>query len=320
MKSSILGCAVLFTSSLLSACGGVSNIGSSDGGSSNSGRGGFGSFGGSKGEGASGATDPTGGYSAGAVSGMGTTGKGGSTAIGGTTGKGGASSAGTGANTSMGGEAPVRLCKYDVECVGFGECEPCADGGYACDSFCVNGACISKPAGCPATCASDEECVIRDIGCITCDDGQHCAMSNCQMGVCRASKPACGTPTSCIGVSCGLPCQVCDANGCAEWNATFCDNDGACAPFGSFTCGAAKCMSTSDCGTPPPNCTPCDDGSCAKFGCFSNQCKLTCGSTSSYCKYAEECSSLGTECKMCPSGQCAVPACIQNGCSLVCPL
>src|SRR6185369_10098181 len=195
MKSSILGCAVLLSSTLLVACGGVSNIGSSAGGSSNSGRGGFEPFGGFNGEGASGAANgPTGGYSA------------------------GASSAGTGADTGTGGEAEVRLCKYDVECVGFGDCEQCAEGGYACDSFCVNGNCISKPAGCPATCASDEECVIHDLSCISCDDGQRCTTSNCQMGVCRTAKPVCGTPTSCTGVSCGLPCQVCDASGCAEWN------------------------------------------------------------------------------------------------------
>ena len=330
MKSSILGCAVLLTSTWLTACGGVSNIGSSDGGSSNSGRGGFGPFAGSNGKGASGfANDPSGGYSAGAASGMGPTGKGGATAvggataIGGATGRGGTTSVGgTGASTSVGGETSVRLCKYDIECLGFGdECQPCAEGGYACDSFCVNGSCVSKKSGCPSTCTSDAECTVNDFACITCDDGQHCTTSNCQMGVCRTSKLACGMPTSCVGVSCGAPCQVCDAtNGCLEWNATFCDDDGVCAPSGSFTCGVAKCMSNADCGAPPPTCSPCGDGSCATYGCFSNECKLTCGSGNSFCKYAEECTSLGTECKMCPSGKCAVPACIQNGCALVCPL
>ncbi|HEX2670241.1 MAG TPA: hypothetical protein VHM25_05185 [Polyangiaceae bacterium] len=325
MKSSILGCAVWLTSSLLAACGGVSNIGSSDGGSSNPGVGGFEPFGGSNAAAGSGATtDPKGGYSAGAASGMGATGKGGATGRGGTTSAGGATGRGgttSAGGISAGGATSVRLCKYDIECLGFGdECQPCADGGYACDSFCVNGACVSKPAGCPSTCASDAECVVHDSACVSCDDGEHCPTSTCQMGVCRSSKPVCGIPDNCVGYTCGYPCKLCDAaNGCTEDYTAFCNGEGVC-QAGPTNCGSTKCMSNSDCGAPPPTCSPCGDGSCATFGCFDNECKLSCTGAPPICKYAEECASLGTECKLCPSGKCAVPACIQNGCALVCPL
>jgi hypothetical protein len=304
MRSSILSCAVLLGSSWLSACGGVSNIGSGNaGGRSSAGSGGFELLAGFTGEGASGNGAV---HQGGNGDGMGTAQT--------TSGAGGMSQGATA------GETSVFVCKSDNECLGFGaECQLCPDGGYSCNSYCVNGNCVSKPGMCPATCRYDYECVIHDDACVECSDGTQCPTSSCQMGICRKAKAICGLPESCEGIPCGRPCKSCEPGNCRPDDpVSFCDDEGVCKP-GASQCDVITCVHQADCGM-ASICKECSDGSCAAFGCIENQCQLTCTGSSVACKYTEECSMLSTECKKCPNEKCAVPACIQNGCTLVCPL
>jgi hypothetical protein len=309
MKSTlILGSAVLFNLSMLAACGGVSNIGSSssEGGQAGSGMAGSKAMNGSKAGGAAGTvvdskagsnnmevTDDVGPSEGGAASEM-------------TPGN------GTGARPSM------EQSRVDLDCLGIGaDCKFCTAGGLACQSFCVSGQCQAKPSTCPVQCSTDQEC---GLPCVECSPGHKaCAQSTCKLGVCQTSKPICETQ-SCDGLGCGTPCTVCDGKGGCQTGLSFCNADGKC-EVGPPNCAPSMCATAMDCGTPPPICQPCTDGSCARFDCVGNQCAFACPSGAALqCKYTEDCPAQSGPCTPCPSGKCAVQACLTNACQLVCPV
>jgi len=302
MKSTMIwGATVLFNLSMLNACGGVSNIGSSSGNS------------GSANSAVGGAKDlPEASKTGGAP------GASGDLAV---------SNGGYGAvdfrAPSEGGESsdPITIpvgppCQADLDCPDVACGFYCLGGGSSCENYCVNGHCVTKPGGiCPVECSANEECAIP---CVKCgNDYEACAEPTCLMGVCQTPKPVCDTQ-SCDELACGAPCMLCDpSTASCQSGSSFCDNDGKCAA-GTPHC---DCMTAMDCGTAPPNCYPCSDGSCAAFDCRSNKCTFTCPQgVSLQCSSSTDCLVLDSECQLCPNGKCAVQACINSSCGPVCPL
>jgi hypothetical protein len=321
MKSSeILGWIAMVNVSLLTACGGVSSIGSGTG-SGGAGSPGMGTAGsrtaGSPGMG----VDPEGGR--GGTTGMLGAGMGGKLS-GAMAGSGAMASsaamAGSGATSSL------QPCRTDEECPGAGEpCQMCTDGTLACNmGYCdgASGICKRNGGFCSPKCGTAMDCPIPDLACTDCGDGSEaCPAAECRVGFCELSYPGCGDFDPCAGLKCGHLCNSCPTDStCDSSVLSFCNNAGKCQP-GPPSCNQNKCQTSMDCGTPPPICTPCVDGSCAGFDCVNNKCAWNCPTSSLQCKYTDEC--LGFfdgQCTMCPTGKCAVPACIQNSCELVCPV
>ncbi|HKO46461.1 MAG TPA: hypothetical protein VJV79_01980 [Polyangiaceae bacterium] len=307
MKSiEILGWAALANACFLAACGGVSSIGNGNGVDS--------------------AGMGTGGSKASGSAGMGVTPKGGSGN--GKAGSGtGASLAGTGPGMATGSAGSAfQPCKSKEDCPApHGPCQVCPDGTRACNvGYCdsATGTCQSTGASCERECTIDMDCPVRDIACVQCSNGtQSCPTSICREGVCQDGYQGCGGVDPCATAACGSPCSPCtDGAACDDSKPNFCAVGGKCQP-GPPDCSELQCHTAMDCGTPPPVCIPCIDGSCATIDCVSNKCAMACPSSNLQCKYAEDCVMLNVDpCTRCPSGSCAVPACLQNACELVCPV
>lgn len=213
--------------------------------------------------------------------------------------KGGAADMGGGntAGKSFGGvpgtgEMPVAgassgiECRSDIDCPGSGEdCQMCPDGTAACTrTYCEvsKGQCYTSGS---STCGAQcaSDADCPPLSCTGCRDGsQACATRQCLMGICRETAPA-----------------GCDAG-----------------------MGMGTCQSSADCGSPPPICKHCVDGSCAAFDCVGNQCDWNCPLSRLQCNFTEDCPlfKLSQCTTLCPNEQCAVVACIQNACELVCPI
>ena len=249
-------------------------------------------------------------------------------------------SKGTGASSSMGASANVAgkgpgpgtsgagsgvECKVDMDCgVASAPCELCADGSYACDkTYCAGGKCVHVGGNtCPTKCATDKDCPVPDLPCTLCMDGSKaCPASDCVKGQCQTSIPGCGTIDPCKGLACGAECKPCGPDGaCDVMQASYCSADGKCQPSLPQCAEPGMCMTKMDCGTPPPNCVPCGNETCATLDCIHGSCVFACpANPEPQCKVTEDCP-VREVCKMCPSGKCAVPACLQNTCELVCPL
>jgi hypothetical protein len=282
---------------LLSACGGVSNIGSGDE-PSKAGTGGTSmGLGGSKGMGA---------YGTGATS-MGASGN--------VAGKG----MGVGGSTS-------ELCMTDADCPNPGSpCEPCADGSYACNrTYCAAGKCVTERDMCTTKCATDKDCPAPDIACADCGDGSRsCPTSHCLMGQCQTSYPGCNNIDPCKGQPCGTECKPCGPDGaCDPMAANYCSADGECQRGLPQCADPGMCKTAMDCGAAPPKCVPCGNDTCATFDCISGSCVFACPpNPEPQCKVTEDCPASDGVCKLCPaSDMCAVQACIKGSCELVCPL
>lgn len=285
---------------LLAACGGVSDIGSGDdpGKAGSLGT----TTGGSKGTGANG----TGANANGASSNVGASGK----------------DPGTGAS---GGVSGVE-CKVDMDCGAISApCEPCADGSYACDkTYCAEGKCVHVGGNtCPTKCATDKECPVPDLPCTLCMDGSKaCPSSQCLKGQCQTSIAGCGAIDPCKGLACGAECKACGPDGvCDVKQASYCSAEGKC-QAGLPQCAAPNtCKTSMDCGTPPPQCVPCGNNTCATFDCIQGSCVFACPANPvPQCKVTEDCPAIDAACKLCPNGDCAVQACLQGSCELACVL
>lgn len=306
MKSmNVLGWFTLVSACALTACGGVSSIGSGDeskGGSSMT-------SGGSTGTGAS---SGKGAESMGAQST-------GATSMGAAAGVGGKDPNG------MGASGGVEECKSDMDCTDpVAPCEPCSDGSYACTkSYCAGGKCVYQHQSCTEKCATDKDCPVPAVACSMCADGTTaCPTAQCLMGTCQTTIPGCGGTDPCKGLACGTECKSCGADGmCDTKELSYCSADGKCQP-GLPQCGnPGMCKTVMDCGAPPPKCVPCGNDTCATFDCIDGSCVFACpANPNPQCKVSEDCPVIGDQCKMCGSGKCAVEACLQGSCELVCPL
>jgi hypothetical protein len=241
-------------------------------------------------------------------------------------GTGGREPAIAGSGMGTGAASSVESCMTTDDCPGAGEpCQMCPDGRLACNyGYCdaTTGTCKRNGGFCAPKCAADQDCPVPDLACTDCGDGSRaCPTSECRMGFCQVSYPGCMGFDPCKGRECGHECKSCPPDSkCDASVLSFCNDAGQCQP-GPPSCGQNKCQTAMDCGTPPPICTPCVDGTCAAFDCVNNTCAWNCPTSSLQCKYTDEC--LGYfdgQCTPCPNGECAVPACIQNSCELVCPV
>lgn len=241
-------------------------------------------------------------------------------------GKGGSgSTAGKSSGVAGTGAIDPESCMVDKDCPGYGApCEPCADGSYACNkTYCDGGKCVHTRDECKIKCSTDMDCPVPDVACKDCGDGtKACETAQCLMGFCQTSYPGCGGFDPCQGVSCGSPCKECGPGGmgCSDALA-YCDAGGKCTPGIPQCMGPDACMTEMDCGTPPPDCKPCGDDTCAKFQCLDNKCVFGCLPNSEpECKTSDECP-IHDICSFCPpTSSCAVPACLHGSCELVCPI
>jgi hypothetical protein len=193
-----------------------------------------------------------------------------------------------------------------------GSCEVCARSQGAS----VDGTCTSAPSGaagspqcapylcdgsrnfCPATCASDSNCVAGDY----CDSTQHCVVKTPNGGTCSAVNQ-CASGNCVDGFCCNTACaEGCDV--CAK--SLGASADGACTPSPAGTPGAPLCTPYLCDGAQkacPPACA--SDASCVAgdFCNGSHQCvpKQTIGSS---CTGTDQCSS-----GFCADGVCCNTAC-----------
>jgi len=318
-----LGWGALVNLSLLAACGGVSSIGGSDapngsgGAHQNSGMAGSKAMVGAKNGGAVGnMVEPKGGsHQGGSGNGSGTPAGSGSINM------------GSGMTPSAGAAPLIQQCMTSEDCPGVDEpCQMCPDGSnsVACNyGYCdvTRGICKRNGGFCSPKCMADSDCPTPDLACTECGDGTRvCPVAECRTGFCEVSYPGCKGVDPCMGRECGQECQSCADGMCDAAVGSYCNSAGKCQP-GAPSCGQNKCQTTMDCGTPPPVCIPCVDGSCASFDCVNNKCAMNCPLSNLQCKYTDECLNFfDGQCKMCPNGMCALPACLQNACQLVCPL
>jgi len=307
MKSyKLWGAAVPVLLGSLVACGGTSSIGRGDPSGTNAGGAGSETRGG------------TGTGSGKAVGSGGKTGTG-ATSTGGVSSGGGKPTPGTGA-TSGSGE-----CTSDVDCPPL-PCEACADGSMSCGkSYCSGGRCqVDLAPYCPVECADDRDCgSAANPRCIDCGDGtQSCPTGACVMGYCSINLRGCQSADPCAGQTCGAACSPCPPGSLCDLAEPYsCSRDGKCEPGAPSCAGGSACQTTMDCGTPPPTCLECRDGSCAVFECIKNACVFACpADPQPECKVSEDCPTIGEMCKECPNGKCAVQACLQGACELVCAL
>jgi len=295
----------------LAACGGSSTIGN-----------GTDPNGGSKADGGSVGNPGAGtGTSIGATSGKPGTGSGGSTSMGASTGTGNTGTGNTGNGT---GNAPgMGECASDLEC-GDESCEQCPGTGapHCTRGMCIGGKCQTYDiVPCVSTCSGDKDCATLDIGCTDCGNGsQACQTSACVMGFCQTKFQGCANVDECAGQACGAVCKNCTTGTCDPKTTGVCSVDGKCTQ-GDPRCVDPGCSTVMDCGTPPPMCNDCGDGTCAAFQCIDKKCMLTCpdGDPNLQCKTSEDCPVLDN-CIECDGGKCAVQACLQNYCQLVCPV
>jgi hypothetical protein len=191
-------------------------------------------------------------------------------------GMGGSDPAAEGGAGGVGAASSGEECKVDIDCLGKGElCKPCADGGFACSSYCSAGKCLATPGTCPAKCNSDSQCTVHDKSCIDCADGQQrCPQSTCQMGVCQTSKPVCAPDLCQTAMDCGAPppnCVPCTDGSCAIYDCLGKQCALTC-PKSSLGCQTADdCRALSD-----GPCTLCLNDKCAVPACLDNACQLVC--------------------------------------------
>lgn len=320
MKSFKLWAAVLPVLLGAIACGGESSIGRGVGGSGNASHQGGAS-------GGSGTGGKTGGLGASAATSTGNAGSGAAdaTGAGGATSSGAASQGGTsgsGGATMTGSVPQDGMCTAQSDCIQR-PCDTCADGSVVCYKTYCAGTCHSEGPSCPTKCSVDTDCVQRDEwSCHQCADGtRHCPVGTCSEGWCSFSYTGCAIKDPCEGLSCGAACDSCATGVCVP-EPTYCDRLGKCGTNKPSCDGDVACETAMDCGTPPPMCFECGDGSCASFACISKKCVFACPADSQReCEVSEDCPAL-EECKQpCSStGKCPVQACMQGSCQPVCPL
>jgi hypothetical protein len=210
-------------------------------------------------------------------------------------------------------------CETSMDCAAaVAPCQICPDGTSSCPTVeCVMGQCVGSVPGCNGS----DPCTNRACGdvCTPCSPGgASCApaqvLSFCNAaGVCQTGTPSCGSGNMCMtALDCPQTelCYMCSDGSCGTIDCL----DGRC----GYVCPedpVGSCMTTADCGTPPPICEPCEDGSCAQMACVENSCEMVCNG-------AKMCS----DDDMCPScGQCGnltvcVPyKCVEGLCTLECP-
>lgn len=238
----------------------------------------------------------------------------------GATSGGGKPTPGTGATSGAGS------CLRDDECFSR-QCQMCPDGQMSCGkSYCVEGRCVVEDvAPCAPKCSSDMECTDRaPLGCIDCGDGlESCPKGACVQGFCQFDYQGGCKNTGCAGLACGDPCNPCGGGGFCDvgMGKTYCNREGKCLPEEPSCAGGSACETSMDCGTAPPSCVGCADGSCAAFECIEHKCVFACpANPTPQCKVSEDCPGLDEPCTMCSSGKCAVQACLQGSCALVCPV
>jgi hypothetical protein len=236
----------------------------------------------------------------------------------------GTGNTGTGASTGMGAAPGNGACLSDGDCTTEPSCEKCeGDGGLHCTTeACVGGKCITyDSASCATKCSDDKDCSMLDKGCIDCGDGtQACQTSNCLMGSCQTTFRNCQPLDECAKAACGTPCKSCTTGTCDPKEPGVCSVDGKCTQ-GDPRC-TGECSTAMDCGTPPPMCVDCGDGTCQSFQCIDKKCVLGCATEPPpTCKVNDDCPTLANciECEN-SSAMCAVPACLQGSCQLVCPV
>lgn len=295
--SKILRWTVISSVTLLAACGGVSDIGKGDG-------------------------TPGGGASGGMHTGSGASnGKAGAGMVGSGMQPGGMEPGGM----EPGGGAPMTECSRDADCeLSDPLCAMCADGSYVCPkTFCAAGKCVESRGSCRVKCETSMDCPVRDLACTKCDDGSAaCPAAECVMGQCQDTFPGCGTIDPCEGQPCGAECKSCGPAGdCAPSVASYCSAEGKCQPGLPQCAMPGLCKTEMDCGTPPPECVPCGNETCAAFSCIEGKCVFSCPpAPEPQCKTTDDCPAMDAVCKPCPDGQCAIQACITASCELVCPL
>lgn len=305
----VWGWAALLSVSVLSACGGVSKIGSGSGGGSStagSANSGVDSDGGSS----------LGGGKMGTAAGGMSVGTGGKSAVGGM---------GAGAEPGAGATSTSQSCMDSEECPGAHDpCQICEDGHQACNNgYCDSDTHTCKRLGaiCQPKCVEDTDCPASELACADCGDGTRaCPTSQCRAGRCEVTYPGCNGYEPCTGRVCGYICSPCPDGSCSSSVLSFCNGRGQCRP-GPENCNQNSCATKQDCGTAPPECVPCVDGSCAIFDCRNNACALACPGSALQCKHTDDClTAFDPRCQPCQGGQCAVPVCYQGACQLACPL
>lgn len=238
------------------------------------------------------------------------------------------STAGKNGIAGMGAAPHGEPCMIDSDCPNYGApCEPCADGSYACNrAYCSAGQCVHTGDQCSSMCATDMDCPVVDVACRTCADGtQSCETASCQSGTCKSSSPGCPEDDRCAGLECGDACKPCGPDGMNCTDApTYCDAKGACLVGVPQCLGPGECKNAMDCGTPPPECKLCPDGTCSAFDCLNGMCVFGCGTgpePEPECKTVKDCPVIGDQCTQCPNSmKCAVQACLSDKCQLVCPV
>lgn len=240
----------------------------------------------------------------------------------------GAMSSGGGMSTpraGSGGSSSVEMCMSDSDCPGFdAPCQMCESGGTSCNkTYCLGSRCVTDMVSpCPTKCSDSDDCIGGGgMGCIDCGDGtQTCPTGECVDGFCSINMLGCQNMDPCQGLGCGAQCKQCADSSCDVMVVNYCSKDGKCQAGTPECSSGGMCNTTMDCGSPPPNCVECGDGSCAGFECIENKCVFACpANPNPECKVSEDCPVTGEMCKMCTSGKCAVQACLQGSCELVCP-
>ena len=238
--------------------------------------------------------------------------------------------AGTGPNTSagaagkdpgMGGITQTEGCKNDADCSdGSVPCEECADGSYACNKpYCSAGKCAHTGEKCPAGCLSERDCPVLGLACTECGDGsKSCPSTQCRLGKCVTSFPGCHSVDPCKGLACGTQCKQCADGKCDPNVPLYCGADGKCEP-GIPQCGAGvKCGTPRDCGAPPPDCVSCSATTCAGYDCVDGACVFECPSNPDpQCQTTLNCPATDV-CKMCADRSCARRVCWKGNCELAC--
>lgn len=249
----ILSLVTLLGFAALTACSGVSTIGSGDG---------------------------KGGESTGEPEGMGgesvIPGKGGTSSGGKDPGMGGTSTAGK--DPGMGGTTTGE-CTNEMDCPVDLKCETCADGGEACSkSSCIAGKCVRQEAVCSNNmkCSSPMDCPVAQ-GCKDCADGkQACPTADCVMGYCQNYWPTCELPPGeCMSANdCGPQdgkCVLCDDGSCAMPNCVDNKCEQSCPSTGR------ECKLVSDCPVVGDICIKCPTtGKCAVQACVDYSCQMVC--------------------------------------------
>jgi hypothetical protein len=210
-------------------------------------------------------------------------------------------------------------CETSMDCpVSLAPCQMCPDGTSACPAMdCVMGRCVGSVSGC----GDYEPCAGLSCGdrCSPCaPDDLDCpvpqVLSFCDAaGRCGTSTPSCGTGNMCMStLDCPQVelCYMCADGSCASLECV----DGTCRHICPEDPVGSSCMTTADCGTPPPICYDCADGTCAQMACVDGACEMVCDVVK-MCDSDDACPSCG----QCGNLDVCVPyECVEGLCTLDC--